>query len=134
MTAPKQENTVPPPPGDIPGVVGWNIRRIRLGQGLTQEELAERAGTSSDTIKRYESGTYEGIRLVMVYHIAEALGVSLDALVPPPANRSPEQLLEEAEALIRRKRTLQNEIKRLGAQICTVRWQICASLVLWGLV
>ena len=115
-------------------MVGWNIRRIRLGQGLTQEELAERAGTSSDTIKRYESGTYEGIRLVMVYHIAEALGVSLDALVPPPANRSPEQLLEEAEALIRRKRTLQNEIKRLGAKICTVRWQICASLVLWGLV
>ncbi len=37
----------------------------------------------------------------MVYHIAEALGVSLDALVPPPANRFPEQLLEEAEALIR---------------------------------
>lgn len=101
LTAPKQENIVPPPPGDIPGVVGWNIRRIRLGQGLTQEELAERTGTSSDTIKRYESGTYEGMQLVMVCHIAEALGSSLHSLLPPPQNRSPEQLLEEAEALIR---------------------------------
>ena len=88
-------------------MVGWNIRRIRLGQGLTQEELAERAGTSSDTIKRYESGTYEGIRLVMVYHIAEALGVSLDALVPPPANRSREMLVVVGVGFIGRKRTLQ---------------------------
>lgn len=81
-------------------MAGWNIRRIRLNQGLTQEELAEKAGTSPDTIKRYESGTYEGIKLVMVYRIAEALGVSLDVLVPPPANRSQEQLLNEAKALI----------------------------------
>ena len=101
LTAPKHESIDPPPPGDIPGVVGWNIRRIRLGQGLTQEELAERAGTSSDTIKRYESGTYEGMQLVMVCHIAEALGSSPYLLLPPPQNRSPEQLLEEAEALIR---------------------------------
>ena len=106
LTAPKQEETAPPPSWDIPGVVGWNIKRHRISRNLTQEQLAEKVGISVDTIKRYESETYEGMQLVMVCHIAEALGVSPHALLPSPQDRSPEQLLEEAEALIRAAREL----------------------------
>ncbi len=101
LTAPKQKETSPPSPWDIPGVVGWNIRQHRISRKLTQEKLAEKVGVSVDTIKRYESGTYEGMQLVMVCHIAEALGSSPHALLPPMKDCSPEQSLETAEALIR---------------------------------
>lgn len=87
-------------------MVGWNIKRHRKSRSLTQEQLAEKVGVSVDTIKRYESGTYEGMQLVMVCNIAEALGCSPHSLLPPPQNRSPEQLLEEAEGLIRTAREL----------------------------
>jgi transcriptional regulator with XRE-family HTH domain len=35
-----------------------NIRRLRLASGLTQAELAERAGTTSSNIARIEAGRY----------------------------------------------------------------------------
>ena len=79
-------------------------RRIELG--LTQEQLAEKSCVSVDTIKRYESGKYEGVRLDMACYIAGALKVPLQTLLPPQQEPSPEQLLCEAEALIHTAREL----------------------------
>lgn len=106
LTAPKRKEKLPPSPHHIPGVFGWNMYQMRKAQGLTQEQLAEKSCVSLDTIKRYESGNYEGIRLDMAYYIAGALGVPLQTLLPPQEACSPEQLLCEAEALIRAAREL----------------------------
>jgi len=35
------------------------LRRLRKAAGLTQEELAKRAGYSTQTIHRYETGVHE---------------------------------------------------------------------------
>lgn len=106
LTAPKTKEQTPPSPDYIQGVFGWNMKKMRLEQGLTQEKLAEKTGTSVDTVKRYESGDYDGIRLDMACYIADALGIPLQVLLPPQKNCSPEQLLCAAEALIRAAREL----------------------------
>lgn len=104
LTAPKKKEKLPPLPHHIPGVFGWNMYQMRKAQGLTQEQLAEKSCVSFDTIKRYESGNYEGIRLDMAYYVA--LGVPLQTLLPSQEDCSLEQLLCEAEALIRAAREL----------------------------
>lgn len=64
--------------------IGENIKRIRKWQGLTQAELASKAGMSTMSIRRYESGyrepTFETVEL-----IARVLDVNLDELI---GNRS----------------------------------------------
>lgn len=47
---------------------------------MTQEELAEKAHTSKDTIRRFEIG--EGVRIDTLQDIANALGISLKQLIP----------------------------------------------------
>jgi transcriptional regulator with XRE-family HTH domain len=37
---------------------GAHLRRLRDDQGLTQEQLAERAGLSTDTIRKLERGSF----------------------------------------------------------------------------
>ena len=41
---------------DIRALVGRNVRRARIEQGLTQEELADRAGTSQFYVSSLEAG------------------------------------------------------------------------------
>lgn len=97
----KSRLTAPNQLGDVSSaaleVLGENIREERIRQNLSREELAERANTSVDTIKRFENG--KGIRLDMAFHIAEALHVSLQALLP---KREPtlEQVLREILPLV----------------------------------
>lgn len=65
---------------DMRALVGANIRKARLAAGLTQEELAERSGFS----QQYISGLEHGKRnptIVSLYELAQALGVSHEALV-----------------------------------------------------
>lgn len=73
---------------------------MRLEKGMTQEDLAEKAGVFVDTVKRYESGKYEGIRLDKAWCMANALDTSLQALLPKKS-LPPKELLCEAEMLIR---------------------------------
>jgi len=67
---------------DMRVLVGHNLRRIRLGKGLTQERFAELSGFS----QQYLSGLEQGKRnptIITLYEIAVALGVSyLDLLRP----------------------------------------------------
>ena len=71
-------------------LVGENVRRVRQGCGLTQEQFAEISGFS----QQYISGLEKGRRnptIVTVYELATALGVShLDLLQMPRQSGSVE--------------------------------------------
>ena len=61
-------------------VVGQRIKIARKNQGLTQKELAERAGTATGTIQQYELGKRQP-RADQLRAIASALGVTVDYLL-----------------------------------------------------
>jgi len=66
--------------------VGPNLRRLRLAAGLTQAEVAERAGVADATLSRIERG-----RLVpsvaLAGKLADALGTTVDALLERPTKK-----------------------------------------------
>ncbi|MDP3803479.1 MAG: helix-turn-helix transcriptional regulator [Phenylobacterium sp.] len=67
---------------DIRALVGRNVRRARIEKGLTQEDLAERAGTSQFYISSLEAGR-RNPTVVTLAGLAQALGVDhLDLLRP----------------------------------------------------
>jgi transcriptional regulator with XRE-family HTH domain len=68
-------------PPRLPGdrELGRAVRRLREERGLTQEELASRAGTTFGTVSRVESAK-SAPAWWTVRKIAEALGVSLKEL------------------------------------------------------
>lgn len=53
--------------------IARKIYQMRMKTGLTQQELAERMGTSKSAICRLENADYEGHSLSMLKRIAEAL-------------------------------------------------------------
>jgi transcriptional regulator with XRE-family HTH domain len=59
------------------------IYELRKGAGLTQQELAERVGTTQSVISRLEDSDYEGHSLTMVARIAEALGRRVKVVMIP---------------------------------------------------
>ena len=61
--------------------VGGRIREKREAAGLTQEQLAERAGISRNAISRYETAENE-MRISTLFKIADGLGISPDELMP----------------------------------------------------
>ena len=69
--------------------VGARIRAERERQGLTQAEVARKAGVFHGAISRVESGGatstgggVQGITLYTLYRIADALGVKPSSLLP----------------------------------------------------
>ena len=72
---------------DIRALVGRNVRRVRIEKGLTQEELAERAGTSQFYISSLEAGL-RNPTVVTVASLAQALGVDHLALLRPNGESS----------------------------------------------
>ena len=68
--------------------VAANLRRLRDGQGLSQQALADAAGVSRRTIAGLEAGG--NISLAKLSLIATALGANFTALVSP-AGRAPDQ-------------------------------------------
>ena len=61
----------------MPVVVGVDkekLRRLRLGKGLTQIQLAEAAGVSPDTVVRWEAGRGQKQHPSALVKIAGALG------------------------------------------------------------
>jgi transcriptional regulator with XRE-family HTH domain len=64
---------------DVRKRVGGNVRRLREKQGISQEELADRAALH----RTYISGVERGVRnptIVVLEKVADALGVELSAL------------------------------------------------------
>ena len=70
--------------------IGANIRRHRKERGLTQEQLGERSELDWTTI----GAAARGVRFLStqrLYRVAQALGVSMDALVEIPERKLPEK-------------------------------------------
>lgn len=59
---------------------GMRIKRLRLGKGLTQEQLAEKLNVTGTYIVKIESGRRTG-SLELSIELAEFFGVSLDYLL-----------------------------------------------------
>ena len=69
-------------PSSFQVALGLNLKQARIKENLTQEQLAEMAAISIDTVKRYESGKHNGSRVETVCKIATALGVPIQDLLP----------------------------------------------------
>ncbi|MFI7147139.1 helix-turn-helix domain-containing protein [Nonomuraea sp. NPDC050022] len=61
--------------------LGARLRAVRRDRGLTQEELADRAGLSRDLIAKLEQGQRHSARLTSLILLANALDVELSKLV-----------------------------------------------------
>ncbi len=59
------------------------LRELRVGAGLTQDQLAEKAGVKRDAVARWERGTREP-SWSNVVALADALGVSTEAFRQEP--------------------------------------------------
>ena len=79
------------------------IRPLRQSRGLTQEALSDLSGVDQATISLLERGLIENPMYRTLRAIAEALGVSTDALlvVAPPRDR---RAAERRTGTIRRER------------------------------
>ena len=73
--------------------------RGRIAAGLTQKELAQRLGLAEQQIQRYEASHYSSASLRRVQDVADAIGLSLAALVD---TRSPTATLASLVSSIRR--------------------------------
>lgn len=78
-------------------VVGANIRRLRNEQRLTLQDLALRLGMSHQQLQKYETGSNR-VSAGVLYHVARALSVPVDALFEGVDDGSPPDL--EAKALL----------------------------------
>jgi putative transcriptional regulator len=59
--------------------LGSRLKEIRTATGLTQAELAERAGVSRKTINTVENGVFTP-STVLALELARALGTTVEAL------------------------------------------------------
>lgn len=59
---------------------GANVRRQRVGRGITQEKLAELMEVNSRTVQKIEAGKLN-ILLTTVWRLQAALGCSWDSLM-----------------------------------------------------
>ncbi len=64
----------------------YQVARLRLKQGLSQRELAERAGTQQPHIARLESG-HSTPSLSFLRRVASAMGGSVQIIIRDPAGR-----------------------------------------------
>ncbi len=61
--------------------MGLRIATLRKMQGMTQEQLADKAGIQRTHLSRIEAGKYD-VTLCVVQAIAEALGMTVDIIDP----------------------------------------------------
>jgi transcriptional regulator with XRE-family HTH domain len=64
------------------------LRELRAEQGLSQAELADKIGSDTRQVSRYENGRVAP-GLEAVVRIAETFNISIDYLVTPDAPRRP---------------------------------------------
>ena len=67
---------------DMRALVGTNVRRRRLGLGLTQEQFAERSGFTQQYISDLERGR-RNPTVVSLLELAQALDTTPVALITP---------------------------------------------------
>jgi transcriptional regulator with XRE-family HTH domain len=91
-------------PGSLQRQIGQRIRALRLREGWTQTDLAQRAGVSRPTIERLERGGE--ITLSRLLRISATLGAleSFAELLPVPAPLNIQDLTKRVRIRARRKR------------------------------
>ena len=72
----------------------YQVALLRMRQGLTQKELAERVGTKQPSIARLESGKAEP-RLSFLRRVVEALGGELEVNIRMKDEPAPRALVPE---------------------------------------
>jgi transcriptional regulator with XRE-family HTH domain len=82
---------------ELEKVIGGHIRNLRMGQGLTQAEVAERANVSLGALKHLESGA--GATVHTMVKVLRALGHEdwLSTLEPRTEAFNPLDLLSARE-------------------------------------
>ena len=63
--------------------VARSVREVRKHLGLTQQQLADRIGTTASAISRIESEEYEGHSMQTLYKIAAVLDCELEFRLRP---------------------------------------------------
>jgi len=69
--------------------IGQRITALRKREGISQQELAERAGLTRQHIGRIENGELPNVANVTIQQIAEALGMTVDIIDPKLAGLAP---------------------------------------------
>ena len=64
----------------------WNVYALRMSRGMTQEELADKAGLSHVSVSRIETTTAGDLYMITAVSIANALGVDVGSLLCKRAN------------------------------------------------
>src|SRR5271165_4261015 len=95
-----------PTPGGVQAYVCQRIKELRTGygeKGISQEALAAKIGVATNTISRWETGTYEPT-LADLENLSRELGVSILEFFPKvkpvdEKSRRVDALLRTAESL-----------------------------------
>ena len=87
------------------------VRQLRRQSGMTQHELAVRAGTSQSTIAAYETGA-KSPSLQTLERLASTLGLVLDAKFVPALTREDRRSLAYHHAVADKLRARPHEILR----------------------
>lgn len=74
--------------------IGQRIAALRNVAGLTQAQLADKAGVQRPHITRIESGKY-AVTLESIEAIAQALGMTVDLIDPRLADMAPLKVLTQ---------------------------------------
>ena len=69
--------------------MGQRITALRKLEGISQQELAERAGLTRQHIGRIENGELVNVANVTIQQVAEALGMTVDIIDPKLADLAP---------------------------------------------
>ena len=72
---------------EIAIVIGENIKRYRIQNGWTQQELGAKIGISKNAIGNYEKG-FRSPKKDTMFDLANAFNISIDDLFPPIQNDS----------------------------------------------
>lgn len=71
-------------------IIRYNIKRLREEAGLTQQQLADKAGITTNYIAKIESKKMQrGFTIISLGRIADALGLDIRELFKPIDEKGP---------------------------------------------
>lgn len=109
-----------------------NLRKLRTEKGLSQTQLATRAGLCKSAIRAYEEGYYSPVSTAL-RKIAFALGVTLEQLGKPPImSRGPyrKRTTSQKQASNTNSAVPENKVKSCFNQKCLLNENcFCGSII-----